>query len=198
MNTSTIVCPHCNATVPAGAFCESCGKALPQQAAGGPRVVGAAELPSTAAGRQLVGDELTKQTKRASLTLLVVGCLQLVCGAIVAGLLLNAPTGANVELNVKVLVAAQIIVALIFFGLYFWARKAPLPASIVGLIVYATLVILNVINSVSELRNREEGTRTGIGGLGIGWLDIVIMILLAQGISAGLKHKRLMQQGGAL
>src|SRR5437868_1663764 len=78
-----IACPHCNAPNVAGAaFCESCGKALPRAAPGGPRVVSADALPQTAAGHKLLGDELLKQQRKASYTLLIVGIIQVTCGAI--------------------------------------------------------------------------------------------------------------------
>src|SRR4051812_31111904 len=114
----TIACPHCNAPNVAGAaFCESCGKALPRAAAGGPRVVSADALPQTAAGQKLVSDELIKQQRKASYTLLIVGIIQVTCGAILLAVLAKAPRGAQVK---PILFIAQFGVAAIFFVLYFW------------------------------------------------------------------------------
>src|SRR5205085_7720892 len=102
--------------------------------------------------------------------------------------------GAPPEM-LKIILIAQFIVGGTFIGLYFWARTAPLPASIVGLVIYITLVVLNVISSISQIReNGGRGTGTGIGGIGIGWLDLLIMAFLAQGIQAGVKHRKLLAQ----
>lgn len=192
MTVATVTCPHCGASNPTdSAFCESCGKALPTTVSAGPRVVEGAALPASAAGQELVGDELRKQVKKASTTLLVVGILQLVCGMSVIGILSQARGTAPGM--IKVLAGAQLVVAGIFIGLYFWARRSPLPATIAGLVVYVTLVALNVFNTVTQI---GEERRTGIGGVGIGWLDIVVIAFLAQGIQAAIKHKRL-TTGGA-
>jgi hypothetical protein len=187
MTVATITCPHCGASNLGGsAFCESCGKALPAPISTGPRIVAGAALPASAAGHELVTDELRKQVKKASKTLLAVGILQLVCGMSVLGYLSQA-RGVPPAM-IKVLAVAQLVVAGIFIGLYFWARRSPLPATIAGLVVYVTLVALNVFNALTQI---GETQRSGIGGIGIGWLDIVIIAFLAQGIQAALKHKRL-------
>jgi hypothetical protein len=195
MTTSTIICPHCGENnLAGGAFCEACGKALPASTTGGPRIISGDAIPQSAAGQKLMGDQLQKQVNRAAYTLLAVGILQLTCGAIAAAVVSKLP-GSPPEMLV-VLLAAQFIVGGGFLGLYFWARRAPLPASIVGLVVYCTLVALNMINSVSQLGSGNP--RSGFGGLGIGWLDIVIIIFLVQGINAGMKHKRMLESGSSM
>ncbi len=195
MTMTTTTCPHCGASNAVGAaFCESCGKALPSVMPTGPRIISGDAMPQSAAGQKLMGDQLTKQTRRAANTLLVVGLLQLTCGGIAAVALSKLP-GSQPEM-LTILLAAQLVVGVGFVGLYFWARRSPLPASIVGLVVYCTLVALNVI---SALGNLSSGTpRSGIGGLGIGWLDIVIIVFLAQGIDAGMKHKRMLESGSRM
>jgi hypothetical protein len=180
----TIACPHCGAANNAAdAFCAACGKALPV-ASTGPRVVSADQTPLTAAGTQLVGDELVKQTRSAANTLLVVACLQLIVG----GLLIFAmAASAHVPMTHPSVLFGLFTVAgisAVFFGLYAWARVAPLPATIVGLVVYCTLIVINVLSAVSAIGS-------GGRGIGIGWLDIVIVIFLAKGIGAGLKYRRL-------
>ena len=192
--SASVSCPHCGAGNPSGAaFCESCGKALPAAAPAGPRVVTADALPQTAVGHRMVGDELVKQQKKASTALLVVGIIQITCGAIALVALSRAAPG----MIPPVVFAIQIGVAAIFFALYFWSRKAPLPATIVGLILYVTLIVINVVSSISDLAQNPGGPRTGFGGLGIGLVDIVIIVILAQAIAAGLKYKRLLEaQGG--
>lgn len=185
---SAAVCPHCQSENPsANAFCEACGKALPR-AGGGPRVVAGDVIPQSAAGRVLVGEELTKQMKKVFTTLLCVGILQVVIGGVLVAVVRNS-RGASQEL--PVLVMAMFVIGAIFIGLAFWSRKAPLPAAIVGLVIYSTLVVLNVITSVSQLG--QGGPKSGIGGLGIGWLDVVIIVILVQGIQAAIKYRKLQE-----
>jgi hypothetical protein len=181
--------------VAGAAFCEACGKALPTAAPTGPRVVSADAMPESAGGKRLVTDELVKQQKRASTALLVVGIIQFTCGAILLGILSQAPAAKG---QVKPIVwILQFGVGTIFLVLWAWSRKSPLPATIVGLILYVTLVAVNVVTSVSSMSTNPDQPRTGFGGLGIGFLDIIIIAILAQAIGAGLKYKRLLEsQGG--
>jgi hypothetical protein len=193
--TTTISCPHCGATNPAGAaFCESCGKALPAMVPTGPRVVTADALPQTAIGHRMVGDELVKQQKKASSALLIVGILQMTCGAIALTFLSRA--APTVKVN-PIYFIIPLAVGGAFIGLYFWSRKSPLPATIVGLVLYVTIVVINVVTQITTLAQNPDAPRTGLGGIGIGWLDIVVIAILAQAIGAGLKYKRLLEaQGG--
>jgi hypothetical protein len=187
---STIACPHCGAQNPAtAAFCESCGKALPGAQRSGPRIVGANEMPTTAVGHQMVSDELTKTQKSASTALLVVAIIQIVIGGLLVLVRANAQTAAQSQLTV--LMAAQLGVAALFWALWFWSRRAPLPASIVALIVYCTLVALNVVTSLKRLADNPDAARGPFGGVGIGIMDIIIIAVLARAIAAGLKHRRL-------
>ena len=87
----------------------------------------------------------------------------------------------------------MIVIAAIFWGLFIWSRKQPLPAAIVGLVLYATLVVVNIVTTISNAAS-NHGTATqnyGIGNTGIGWIDIVIMAVLVQAISAGLKYRKM-------
>lgn len=152
-----------------------------------PRIIAGDALPESAAGQKLVGDELQKQTRRAANTLMWVSILMYAFGIIIFLVISNARAVAAE--NANLLLVMQFVIATVFLGLYFWARTSPLPASLVGLVIYCTLIAINVATTMSSMAER----RSGIGGLGIGWLDIVIICLLAQGISAGLKHKKLME-----
>jgi hypothetical protein len=188
-----IVCPHCSAPNPSGStFCQSCGKALPAAAPAGPRVLVGDAMPQSAAGQQLMGDELTKQTKRAANCLLVVAILMLLFAAIVGAITIAAPRAPRIVLFILII---EGILGLVFLGLYFWARTAPLPASIVGLCIYCTLVVVNVVNAMSTVADERQ---PGMRGLGISCIDIIIIAVLAQGIQAGLKHRRLMSQASPM
>jgi len=186
-------CPHCGDENSAGAqFCGSCGKAMPIQSSGGPRVVKGAAFATTTAGQKLQSDELAKTAKKASGALLAVAIIQTVIVAALLGL-------ANVNHRLDVMLRNPAVLGLggcafVFWVLFFWARKQPLPAAIVGLVLYLTLVAINVVTSVSQMSaDGGRGTRGGFGGIGIGWLDIVIIAVLAKAITAGSQYRKLMQ-----
>jgi len=102
-------------------------------------------------------------------------------------------------------------VAAIFWWLYFWARKNPLPAAIVGLVLYVTLTILQFVMMAVLIKNvQDQQARQGYnqgrepnsavtsspvagGGCGI-WLRVLIIVMLVQGITAGVKHRKLVKQ----
>jgi hypothetical protein len=192
MTMGTVVaCPHCRAENPGGAaFCESCGKALPTRSAA-PRVISGDSMPTTAAGAKLVGGELQKATKSAGTALLIVSIIQLVVGAIFVAIIVNAPAANRAAVNLSLLIASTVGLGLVFLGLFFWSRRSPLPATITGLVIYSTLIAINVVVSIASFSQNSAG-RGGFGGLGIGWLDIVIIVVLSRGIGAALKSRRLM------
>ncbi|MDB5328268.1 MAG: hypothetical protein JWM57_3837 [Phycisphaerales bacterium] len=188
-----INCPHCDVSNPnGGAFCESCGMALPDPHYTGPRVVDAKSLPATVAGGELFGDQLLKQTKTAVTTLLVVGIVQIVIGGLAALAVMNLSHGRQANPAALIPFAVIGVIGLIFIGLSFWARHSPLPAAIVGLVLYSTLVVLNIATAMSNISAGGPQANNGLGGIGVGWLDIVIIIFLARGIQAALTHRRLL------
>lgn len=186
-------CPHCAGANPFGsAFCESCGKALPQGTPQGPHIISKTEFATTAAGQRLQGDELQKQAKKASGALLAVAIIQtVVCGALIALGYSQGTLEAFMHSPILLSIGA---ITLIFWALYVWARKQPLPAAIVGLVLYGTLVAINVIMSISQLAAHPDAPRSGFGGIGIGWIDIIILAVLARAISAGARYRKLLAQ----
>lgn len=193
---STVTCPHCGAAnAPTAAFCEACGKALPNLTATGPRVVSADALPQSAVAHRLVSDELVKTQKKATNALLIVAVIQTLVGPLLLLVLSNSQRGQNQITGIVWVM--QFGVAAIFWALWAWSLKSTVPAAIVGLILYCTLLVLNIITAVSELAADPDAPRRGCGGLGIGILDIIIIVMFAQAITAGLKHKRMMASGGA-
>jgi hypothetical protein len=181
----TVICPHCGeATASDSAFCEACGKAVPSARPAGPRVVDDRSLATTGAGRALVGEQLHQSMKRASTALLVVAVLQTIFGPIMLMIQKRqmeeaAGPGAQVEIEP---VAYVIVfgIAAVFWALYFWARRNPLPAAIVGLVLFLTLHLIDAIADPTTLAR--------------GWLmKILIVAMLCQAISAGVKYRRLSQ-----
>jgi hypothetical protein len=177
---SQISCPHCGtANQSAASFCEACGKALPTLTAAAPRIVTEAALPSTAAGRQLLGAELQKHLKKAKGALLTVAVMQTIFGALIIGVSkATLPAGETVP---AVLVITLVGIAAIFYGLYAWARRSPLPAAIVGLILFVTL---HLIDALADPRQITRGLI----------VKVIIVAMLAQAIQAGVKYKRLLPQ----
>jgi hypothetical protein len=193
---ATQPCPHCGTPNPVGStFCARCGKALPAAAtSGGPRVLGKDDIAATAAGQKLQGDELHKQAKKASGALLAVAIIGTAAPVITYMIVKNS---RGMELN-SVVFGIMVAVAAIFWGLWVWSRSQPLPAAIVGLALYGTLVAINVFTAVSNMSQNEGRGAGGIGGIGIGWLDIIIMAVLVQAIQAGSKYRKLMAQQSAM
>jgi len=171
-----ITCPHCGAPNPStGTFCESCGKALPSSVASSPRVTSsAAGFAGTDAGRSLQAAELQKQAKKAAGALLAVAIIQAIVGTIVVFALPN-----NVPEKARNIVMVSVFgIAVVFFALYFWARKQPLPAAIVGLVLFVTMHLLDAIADPAAL----------VRGI---IMKIIIIAILVNAIQAGVKFRQL-------
>jgi hypothetical protein len=192
----TTACPHCTAANTVGArFCEACGMALPDVARSGPQVVSDARLPSTAAGMSMHRDELAKQMKTATRTLLAVAIVQTFFGVVLYLMLRDAIAQGTV--NFPVLGGTVFGVAILFFILYFWGRSNPFPATVVGLVVYVTLWVLDITVGVIQMSRGAStpgGAMTGpFNGI---ILKIIIVVVLVKGVKAGMKYNELSRQGG--
>ena len=86
---------------------------------------------------------------------------------------------ANQEATI--LLVTLLAIAGIYFGLWFWARKNPLPALIVALVFYLTLVTLDFILA---------GILRGI------LIKVVIILVLANGVKSALAYRKLQRQAG--
>jgi putative effector of murein hydrolase LrgA (UPF0299 family) len=172
-------CPHCGFGNPAGAsFCGKCGKAV-STGGSGPRIVEGKGLASSGVGKHLQSEELEKQAKRASGALLAVAVLSTLGVLLVLGLageLRKIPDGLMIA---NILIVSQVVVAAAFWALWFWSRSNPLPAAIVGLVVYLSLMAVNAIT---------VGPRTLASGL---LIKIIIVVVLVSAIQAGIQHRQL-------
>jgi hypothetical protein len=189
----TVSCPHCSAANPAGsAFCESCGKALPGAISGSPRVVTSGAVASTSAGLKLQSDEAHKQAMKAANALLAVAIIQTILGGVVYAIMASNPRAQGMSVSLVVIFG----VAALFWGLYIWARKNPLPAAIVGLAVYATLSLIDFVAGFAAMAN-SSGSDTALNNPLRGIvMKIIIIVVLVKAIQAGLLHRKLMQQQG--
>ena len=169
-------CPHCSAeNHPSAAFCVSCGKALPGQDPLMPRVITESRAAKSELGKGLLSDELKKQLKKATTALLAVCILQLIGGTI----LLSIAEANNSKLGAGAFVVVYGI-ALLFFGLFLWARKNPFPAAIVGLVLFVTVHAMDAI---------ADPTAIAKGMI----VKIIVIVVLAQAIRAGHQYNNLVR-----
>ena len=182
MNAAT--CPHCATPYePGDQFCPHCGLALAASDDRGPRLIEGDVLAATSAGRALQSAELCKIAGRASKALLAVTILQLLFGTIlILTLPIRTPTGEPVD-KLPVLVSVFGI-GIGFALLSWWARSAPLPAAVVGLIAFITVHGLDAVVDPTAI----------VRGIVV---KIIVIVVLAQAISAALKHQRLKKQMNA-
>ena len=124
-----ISCPHCSAANDADSrFCESCGKALPDPHPAEPRVVTDSELARSTTGQQVQSEALRTQARKAAAALLAVAILQAVAGTFVL-FALQGEIAGDPDLEIDAVVIASVYgIGVLFFGLYLWARRNPLPA----------------------------------------------------------------------
>ncbi len=142
---ATVECVHCNAIndpVQTSGYCEECGKRLP---GGAPFSSG----PSRSVRiNKAVSEEREKAINRASGVLFAVAIIQLLCGG---GFMLMLPMLEKdkqlVAGAIPMLMAVTGGVFGVFLLLGLWARFQPLPPSIIGLIIYVPLTILDLITS---------------------------------------------------
>lgn len=176
----TIICPHCQAeNPPRAAFCEACGKAVPQTT-DGLRIVEGKQVAATSSGRAVQADLLHKAARRAVTALIAVGILQIGVGILLFLAFRNSPH-ANAVAAAPTMLAILSVLGVLFLGLGLWARKNPLPASIVGLVVYCTLVIVGVVF------NPATASKSLL-------INILIILVLVRSVSAGVKYKKIKAQ----
>jgi hypothetical protein len=198
---SSLLCPHCGVErSDQSAFCESCGKALPSALPSGPRIVGDNDIAQTTAGRNLQTEDLHKQIKKAVNALLAVAIIQTVVGLLVFGAsqITNShvisPASQNI-LSIGTIICLTL--AAVFWGLYSWSQSQPLPAAIVGLVIYGTLAGVNIFTALSHPTlhpTLQQRGAVGPQGIGIGWVDIMILAALIRAISAAITYRKLLRE----
>lgn len=126
--------------------------------------------------KSAVFQDAQKQIKGAQ-NILFVAAGFMVLGALILGAL----TGSAEDL------VANLVLAGIFVGLGFWAKSKPLAASVTGLVIYATVVILTIV---------VWAMSGGSGRPPIGIMTIVVIITLVKGISGALKAEKIKKEKG--
>jgi hypothetical protein len=179
-----IACPHCAASNrDALNFCESCGKALPDPNARGPRIVSEKEFATSAVGRELQVEQLHRKARTVSTTLYVVAVLQFLAAAVVFGLSVTMRANADADAKRAMLVLSITtgVLGAIFLGLGIWSRRSPLGAAIVGLVLFVSFIAADaVMNPLSLLQ--------GIV------VKAIIIIALIRATQAGLKYRALKRE----
>jgi hypothetical protein len=171
-----VACPHCGVEIlDSSVFCEECGQAVAVEGAG-PKVVGSKGVATSRIGRAVQRKQIKKELRKAVHALWAVGVINIVVGVIVFLFLRGqAPTTA------ATLLVASLIIGGLFLGLGFWARTNPLPPAIIGLVLYVSLVVFNIV------MNPETATQ-GLAGL---LIPILITIALINGVRGGAKYREL-------
>jgi hypothetical protein len=179
-STGTVACPHCRAQNAAGlAFCTSCGRALPAGVPSGPRVIGGLDGPQSAVVAGLMQEHFVQQMSKACWALLVVAIIESFVDPIMLSNTAEDFARHGMYIVQQSMWCAVIFgVALSFWILFVWAMKSPLPAAIVGLVLYVTIHVVVAINNPKTLMQ--------------GWLlKVVIVSLLGQAIAAGIQSRSL-------
>ena len=183
--SAQVNCPNCGTMGSPGGYCQSCGTAMPQPE----RHTVLSRfgiLPGhTRAGRE--NAELTGKTRKAAHILLAVSILQSVFALVVGLAFLDKQWKWG---DVGPLILVQAATAAMFYGLFFWARVSPLPATIVGLVLYCTILVIGAVMNIAA--GAKSG---GFGGTGVGFLDIIFIATLAGGVAAAAKQRRLLRSG---
>ncbi len=179
---TTAACPHCGAESGVGAaFCQQCGKALPGAGRAEPRVIAPDAVAFTDAGRQLQCEELRQKARRAAVVLLAVAIIQTLVGVAVLALMYSTTSHDPAVQLQPVLPVVLFGLAAFFYGLWFWARTHPLPAAIVGLVTYVSIIVAGGVNDPSTLLR--------------GWIvKLIIVVAFAKAIQLGLKHRALIDR----
>jgi hypothetical protein len=151
----------------------------------GPRFVATRAESATWAGRRLQVDEALQRAKRWAVILLA---LAIFGGAI--GLCNAASGGAFVvgeeKASAVTMLVVQGVVCAVYICLYGWARRSPLPALIVGFVLYCTMSLTNLLIVLAM------GAFMGLV-IALPILALVIT-LFVKALSAASRHRRLARQ----
>jgi len=171
-------CPHCNAEcLENSQFCQSCGKAV-QAISSVPKIFEDTEdIAQTVVGKKIQGMTLEKAMTSAKRCLFAVGILQLLAGAaFYAGFRFAEEESVKQELLIMLTGVGLIGILYIVLGL--WAKRSPLPASIVGLVLYVSLLVFDGISDPAAIAR--------------GWImKIIVLMVLVKGIKAGIQYRKL-------
>jgi hypothetical protein len=133
-------------------------------------------LPESLVNREVLAAEALAR-KKASGILFAIAGIQLVCGGLVLAV---APQvlGLGAPEAVAVAVFMVALTVLVFAGLGWWARYQPLPAAVVGLVLYCGLLLLDIVVDPANLAR---------GFI----LKAILIWMLIQAVQAGVRYNKL-------
>jgi hypothetical protein len=147
--------------------------------------VTAGTIGATAGGRELLADELHKKVKKASGALLAVAILQTIFGPVMlmmAKSQAERQAGPGAVFEIKPIAYVIVFgIAAAFFGLWAWSRIQPFAAAIVGLVLFVSLWLLDII---ADPKTIAQGIL----------LKIIVIAVLSKAIQAGAEHRKLLEQ----
>ncbi len=168
-------CPHCSTPVSVvDAFCVSCGMALHDPNFSGPRLLKAGEVATTSAGMAVQILEIERLCRAASNSLIAVAFLTMLWTLLLMGFAASAV--GMVSAAIYATMAGGI--AILFLGLGLWARRSPLPASIVGLVAFMSLWAM-------EIASDPYSIWSGI------IIRVIVIAVLVRGVHAGILANRI-------
>jgi len=182
-------CPKCGRELAAGTvFCENCGARLQE---GVKRRKVRSRLGSLASAQH------KKHIRSARIAIMVTAVLMFIGCAVVwsrtqeevrklrsnPNIIIDEQKLAEVMKKIKMVIAAQAAVGLVFLGFFFWAKTNPFAASLTALIIYATLQVIGLALNPGVYLNP-------IALL----IVIVILLALANGVKSGLAFKKMQRE----
>ena len=182
-----MVPPHCTAcknplTASEVEFgrCDACGAKVPaadvEDDAPRPRLKRRTEQLAKTKEPETRESLLKQAKKQAATTLFVVAALMLVCNT-VGVLMLGDQQGLEEEEKI-IAVVVGVGVAVMFAGLGAWALFMPLPPTIIGLVLFTGLSVVEIVSDPAAI------------GRGI-IIRIVIIVMLVKAINAAVKAGKL-------
>lgn len=165
--------------------------ALPTAIPTPPRIVTGNEPTAAGVGQIQIphADSLRLHAKKGEIAILAVAIIQTVVG--ILALVRSSHTLA--QNTMLITTVASFVLAAMFWGLYSWSQSQPLPAAIVGLVIYGTTMGLSITFSLKRLAH-GMAAKPGVSALGISWVDIMVIMALIRAVYAGVWHRRLLQQ----
>lgn len=138
-------CMSCQTPLEAGAgYCAVCGRAVRVDCPT-PRIVPTQGFAATSAGRAVQVQGLLQHLRNGRATLLVLAIIDALLGLLILQARSVLRDGSESSL-VDALMVMLFVVAGLLLLLYFWSLRSPLPALIVGLVLYLSGAIANVVS----------------------------------------------------
>lgn len=177
---SGIACSHCGAMpqTEGERFCGHCGNARPVLGNSSGAEPQGSVVDSAATEARLA--ELEKQSNSAGSALKIVAIVHFISAVVMYFVYGGDDRSAQAKSTAQLMCGITAGVGVLFLVLNFWSRRNPLPAVASGLVIYATLIVVNAIADPSTLAK----------GL---LLKILILYTLVKGMKAAIQYRAMQQ-----